>query len=354
MPDLFIKRKGKPVIIILFFVFAVVLSLLITPAAKLLHITDKPNYRKIHDKPIPKAGGIGIFIPVLLLEMVLFLFFRTYIALDDFKYLTIVFVTFILTVDGLIDDKLELRPKLKLCIQIAVTALTLCSGIRFSTFGIKVLDMLLTAVWIIGIINAVNLIDGLDGLAAGVAAISCIGFGCIGYTFGNITITLLSLAIIGGCLGFLKYNFRPARIFMGDTGSVPLGYNLAVIGILCGNTISGKTSIVIPVIILWIPIFDTLLTVARRVINHKPLFKPDRSHFYNLLVDLKGMGHRSIVLMIYVANTALAGLSCILSVSGGIWRIVSVCIIMAAACLFSIKTGFIHTDNDASSKNAKL
>lgn len=338
-------------ILVLELIFAFILSLIITPAARKLGIQDKPNYRKIHDKPIPKGGGIGIFIPVLLLELITFLFFKTYVALDAFQYFTVVIVTFVLSAQGLIDDKLELGPKIKLCIQIIVTALTLCSGVAFHTFGIEVLDLLLTAVWIIGIMNAVNLIDGLDGLAAGVAVISCAGFGLIGYAFGDITITLLSAVIIGGCLGFLKYNFRPAKIFMGDTGSVPLGYNLAIIGILCANAVSGKTSVIIPVMMLGIPIFDTLLTVARRAINHKPIFKPDRSHFYNLMIDLKGLGHKNTVIIIYAANTALAALSGIIAFSDGIWRIASVCIIFAAACLFSIKMGFIHTDSDVPSKN---
>ena len=317
-------------------------------------ITDKPNYRKIHDKPVPKGGGIGIFIPVLLLEATAFLFFRIYVTFDDFKYITIMSVTFVLLIEGLIDDKLELGSKPKLCIQIAVTVLTLCSGIRFHTFGIEVLDLLLTAVWIIGIINAVNLIDGLDGLAAGIAIISCFGFGVIGFAFGNITITLLTLIIIGGCLGFLKYNFRPAKIFMGDTGSVPLGYNLAVLGILCADAINAKTSVVIPMIMLGIPIFDTLLTIARRIIHHKPLFKPDRSHFYNLMIDLKGVGHKRTVLIIYALNAALAALSIALAFLNGIWRIVSVCLIIAVACFLSIKMGFIHTDSDASRKNSGI
>lgn len=338
-------------IIIIEFVVAFLLSLIITPLAGKLRILDKPNYRKIHDKPIPKGGGIGIFIPVLLLETVTFLFFRDYITLEAFKYFTIILVTFALSVQGLIDDKLELGSKLKLCIQIAVTVFTLISGIRFNTFGIEVLDLLLTAAWIIGIMNAVNLIDGLDGLAAGIAVISCVGFGFIGYAYGNITLILLPLIIIGVCLGFIKYNFSPAKIFMGDTGSVPLGYNLAVLGILCSNAICGKTSIIIPLIMLGVPIFDTLLTIVRRIINHKPVLKPDRSHFYNLMIDLKGLGHKSTVLIIYAVNIILAVLASVFVFLDDIWRIASILIIVAAACLFSIKMGFIHMKSDVSFKN---
>ncbi|HYE11479.1 MAG TPA: MraY family glycosyltransferase [Patescibacteria group bacterium] len=331
--------------IIINFALAIALSLVITPAAIKLNILDKPNYRKIHDKPIPKGGGIGIFIPAVFLELSTFLFFNTSVMLDVFKFFTIMFVTFALMLAGIIDDKLELRPKAKLYIQIIVTILTLSSGIRFHTFDIKALDLLLTAAWIIGIVNAVNLIDGLDGLAAGVAVISCVGFSLIGFAYGDKTITVLSLIIIGGCLGFLKYNFRPAQIFMGDTGSVPLGYTLAIIGILCENAARGKASIIISIIMLGIPIFDTLLTFVRRAIKHKPLFQPDRSHFYNLMIDLKGIEHKKTVLIIYAIHAVLAALSCILAFSSDGWRAVSFFLIIATACLLSKRMGFIKTDS---------
>lgn len=336
------------------FALAIVISLVITPAAIKLCILDKPNYRKIHDKPIPKGGGIGIFIPVILLELNTFIFFNTYITLDVIKYFTIMIVTFVLLIEGIVDDKLELGSKAKLCIQIIVTLLTLSSGIGFHAFGIEALDLLLTAAWIIGVMNAVNLIDGLDGLAAGVAAISCAGFSFIGYVYGDRTVTMLSLLIIGGCLGFLKYNFRPARIFMGDTGSVPLGYNLAIIGILCENVTGGKASIIVPVIMVGIPIFDTLLSVTRRVVNHKSIFQPDRSHFYNLMIDLKGIEHKNTVLIIYAINTALAVLSSILAFSNDLLRVASICTIIATACLLSKKMGFIKTDGVSYSNNVRL
>lgn len=330
---------------------AIILSLIITPTAIKLNILDKPNYRKIHAKPIPKGGGIGIFISVLLLELNMFLFFKNYIMPDAFKFLTIMLATAVLMLVGIIDDKLELRSRVKLCIQIIAAILTLSSGIRFHTFDIMALDLLLTAAWIIGIVNAVNLIDGLDGLAAGIAVISCIGFSIVGYAYKDNEITMLSLIIIGGCLGFLKYNFRPARIFMGDTGSLPLGYNMAVIGILCENAINSKASIIVPIIMLGIPIYDTILTFVRRIINHKPIFQPDRSHFYNLIIDFKGIKHKDTVLIIYAINAALVILSCILAFLSILWRAAFIFIIIAAACLLSKSMCFIKTDSGCCSKN---
>lgn len=325
-------------------VLAAILSLVITPAAIKLNILDQPNYRKIHDKPIPKGGGIGIFIPAVFLQLCILLFFNNYVRLDVLKHLTIISVTIALMLVGIIDDKQELESKAKLCFQIIITIFTLSSGIRFHTFDILALDLLLTGVWIIGIMNAVNLIDGLDGLAAGVAIISCVGFGIIGYVIGDKAVITLSLIIIGGCLGFLKYNFRPARIFMGDTGSVPLGYHLAIIGILCENATRGKASIIVPIIMLGIPIFDTLLAFTRRIANHKPIFQPDRSHFYNQMIDYKGIGHKNTVFIIYAIHAVIAALSCVLAFFDDGWRIASFFIIVATACLLSKRMGFIKTD----------
>lgn len=335
------------IILIICFAAAIILSLAITPAAIGLRILDKPDHRKIHDRPVPKAGGIGIFIPVIFIEAGAFLVFKDNLGLDSFRYFTIVFITLALLIAGTADDKLELRPKTKLMIQVAAAVLTLCPGIRFHTFGIEVLDMLLTGVWIIGIANAVNLIDGLDGLAAGIAVISCTGFSIVGFATGDSTSAFLSLVIMGACLGFLRYNFRPARIFMGDAGSVPLGYNLAIIGIFCENAVNGKFSAIIPIILLGIPIFDTLLTIARRYLNKKPIFQPDRSHFYNLIMDIKGMEHKSTVLLIYAINAVLAALSCILAFLNDGIRIASALILIAAACLLSKLMGFMKTDGIA-------
>lgn len=336
---------------IIFFAAAVILSMAITPAAIKLCILDKPDYRKIHDRPVPKAGGIGIFIPVLFIETSVFLFFNSFVALDAFRYFSIVFITSGLLIAGIVDDKLELGAKTKLMIQVTAAVLTVSSGIRFRLFDIEALDLFLTIVWIIGIVNAVNLIDGLDGLAAGTAVISCAGFGFVGFAGGDRSAVFLSLIIIGACLGFLRYNFRPARIFMGDAGSVPLGYNLAILGIFCENAMRGKASVIIPAIMLGIPIFDTLLTISRRYVNNKPIFQPDRSHFYNLMMDIRGMGHKSTVLIIYALNTVLAALSCMLAFLNDGYRIASICIIIAAACLLSRRMGFIKTDSSTGPGN---
>lgn len=327
------------------FTLAIVLSLAITPAAIKLCILDKPNYRKIHDKSIPKGGGIGIFIPVLLLVLVNILFFKDCVALDHLKYFTIWLVTLILMITGIIDDKLELGSTIKLIVQIIVVLATLLSGIRFHIFRMEFLDLMLTGCWIIGIINAVNLIDGLDGLAAGIAVIASAGFGIIGYAYGDMTIPLMSLIIVGACLGFLRYNFRPARIFMGDTGSVPLGYHLAILGILCANVVPGRTSLIIPIMLVGIPIFDTLLTIIRRALNHKPIFQPDRSHFYNLIIDIKGVDHKKTVMLIYVLNVILMGFAVLLAFINPIIRIAVMLTVALAACLISKSMGFIKIDD---------
>ncbi|OQB20514.1 MAG: putative undecaprenyl-phosphate N-acetylglucosaminyl 1-phosphate transferase [Firmicutes bacterium ADurb.Bin182] len=339
---------------IICFFAAGILSLIITPRARRLRIMDRPDYRKIHKEPIPKGGGIGIFIPVILLELAAFLIFKVYSAPESFRFLTVIFVTAALSATGLLDDKYDFNWKIKLGVQITLTIFTLAAGLKFHFFDFEALDIPLTALWILGITNAVNLLDGLDGLAAGVAVLSSAGFAFIGAVFQAHYLMLLSLTVAGACLGFLKYNFRPAQVFMGDAGSVPLGYNLAVLGILSGNAIGGSSAVIIPVLMLGIPIFDTLLTIVRRMVRHRPLFQPDRSHFYNLMIDISGIGHRNTVLVIYAVQAGLIVLSCGLVYSGSIWRVASIFIVAFIACFISKVSGFLKSDGDYKTEDGSI
>jgi len=330
-----------------------VLSLIVTPIAIRLGIMDNPDFRKIHNRPIPKAGGIGIFIPVVVFEMAALIsyeIFRTQVV-------QIMFVTIFLMITGIIDDRFDLSSKLKLAIHSLASLITVLMGIRFNISGLPIPDIIVTVIWISAIINAVNLIDGLDGLAAGITTISCAGFCTIGLIYNSSIIVFLSAAIVGSCLGFLKYNFRPAKIFMGDTGSIPLGYNLAVIGILCQNlivnvtsstkpmtVISGSTVLIIPAIILGVPIYDMTLSIFRRVVNRKPIFKPDRSHFYNLMMELKGLSHKKTVLAIYLVSFFLSCISILLVFLNSVLRVAVICVLTIAAAFLSYLLNFIRVD----------
>ncbi len=331
---------------IVYFILACILSLLIMPLAFKLNIIDKPNYRKIHTNPIPKGGGISIIIPIILIGLYKYSDFAKYSEGSFFssKYLAFFMIVMIFMIIGIIDDKIELHSKTKLFLQIILASITIIAGIQFEGFNFQYINMLVTFFWIIGIVNAVNLIDGLDGLAAGISLISNIGFFMIGYMLKNNAILFLSSIVIGSCLGFLKYNFHPAKIFMGDTGSLPLGYILAVLGIFVSNQIKGFTSIIPSAVILAVPIFDTLLSIIRRKINNKPILQPDRSHFYNLLMDQRNFSHRDTVITIYIINIILVFISALTAILSNMGRIILLALLIVISLICIRKMRFIRID----------
>lgn len=315
------------------------MSLTFTPIAIRLNILDKPNYRKIHTKPIPKAGGIGIFIPIIIIS---FWYYNRY-GLST-SQLSTFFILFYLMIVGIIDDKIELSSKTKLIFQILAGILSIYMNNMLKLTGIYIIDALLTVLWIVGIINAVNLIDGLDGLASGIGIVTSSAFAFIGYLTKDYILLYFSLAIVGSLLGFLKYNFMPAKIFMGDTGSLPLGYILSIFSIKCMNSIGGLSGVSFSIIVLGVPIYDTLLSILRRYLNRKPIFAPDRSHFYNLLMDVRGLEHKKTVFTIYVINIILIMLAVVLININVYLRVVEILAILAFTFISTYKLKFIKVD----------
>lgn len=313
-------------------------SLIIMPAVIKLNILDVPNERKIHNKPVPKAGGLGIFIPFLA-GMIWFEFFHT--KEITYQNITFIIITTMFVIIGVIDDKYELKARHKLILQMLFTCISMASGLMFRRFGW--FNIPVTFLWYIGIINGINLIDGLDGLAGGLAVISSLGFGFIGLLLGYPEIFIFSSFLIAGCLGFLTYNFHPAKIFMGDTGSLPLGYILASMGILVSNADKGINSLLLPGFILAVPIYDTLLSMVRRKINGKPIFAPDRSHFYNLLMDVHGVGHRSTVIIIYAINVIFTVVSLLFLYTGISFKILMIMFAGTMIIILSVKFRFVAT-----------
>lgn len=338
------------IIIYLYLLVSLISSVLIIPAVIKLQILDLPNERKIHSKVMPKAGGLGIFIPVI------FLLLYNYAVKSNTHYNDYIVISsslLILMITGLIDDKKDISAKKKLLFQLIASVITVFSGIRFYIFSNIIADYILSIIWIVGIINAVNLIDGLDGLAAGIGIISCGCFCILGYKYDAYIIKLISLMLIGSSSGFLFYNFRPAKIFMGDTGSLPLGYILAVLGLFSTKRIGGFTSIYIPIIILGIPIYDTLLSIFRRKINNRSIFAPDRNHFYNLLMDIKGLSHVKTVLTLYAISAILCFVSLYMLSINNLYKTILFCLIIFISIIFTQKLGFIHVDDINNKTEAK-
>lgn len=267
---------------------------------------DMPNARKIHKKPIPRLGGLGIYFGFLLGYM---LFGKESIQMNS-----ILIGSFIIVVTGVIDDIKPIPAKYKFFSQlIGAAIIPLYGGIvlkDISAFGLYmqfgIFSYPITILFIVAIINCINLIDGLDGLAGGLSSIYFLTVGIIALIMGNSTglDIVLTFIMLGSTLGFLVHNFNPAKIFMGDSGSMFLGYIIAVIALLGFKNIT-FTSFIIPVFLLAIPILDTLFAILRRVINHKPISRPDKSHIHHQLLNMK-FSQKTTVLIIYAIDILFA------------------------------------------------
>ncbi|MGH2733325.1 MAG: glycosyltransferase family 4 protein, partial [Actinomycetota bacterium] len=327
-----------------------VTSYLVTPAvlgfARKRGAVDLPNPRKVHALPTPTLGGAAIFLGFLAAFAVASSlapfrqFFRPLLIWPPSEAVAIVIGTTVIFIVGLIDDLRGLRPPVKLAGQVLAAGFVFLQGVRLEWFRLPPLGTLslgasdsaiLTIVWIVVIVNAVNLIDGLDGLATGITSIAAGTFFVYSYEISRSlavteqleqTAPLISIVVMGAGLGFLRHNFNPARIFMGDSGSMALGFLLAtatVVGVgrsspdnLLSESVIFYLPVVIPLIILAIPILDTVLAVARRARRGNHIFQADKEHLHHRLLEI-GHGHRQAVLILYAWTAVIAGLGLALS-----------------------------------------
>lgn len=306
-----------------------IMSLIITPLIIKMSIkikaTDKPNHRKVHKDPIPTLGGLSIFLSFLVGLAIL--------QPTSPYHLTIICGALIIIAFGCIDDLYELSPKVKFAGQIAAALLVVFLGglqVEFVNlpFGGQVefgfLSSIVTLLWIVGITNAINFIDGLDGLAGGVSAIALATIAVMAMIMGNVYVATMALILFFSTLGFLRYNFYPAKIFMGDTGALFLGYMIAVLALLGFKNVT-IISFIIPVFILGVPISDTLLAMVRRVINNRPISSPDSSHLHHRLLKL-GLTHKQTVLIIYMLS-GMFSIAAILFSMTTVWGSVAILVI---------------------------
>ena len=299
------------------FILALAISFACTPAVRMLAIkikaVDVPkDNRRMHKVPIPRMGGLAIFAGFLV--SVLF-----FVPLGT-EFRSILIGALILVVLGIIDDIVALKPRTKFAGQIIAALIPALSGVsihgivnpfvpgQYSTLGIFSIPF--TVIWIVGITNAVNFIDGLDGLACGVSAIATVTMFIIAVLFGETYIALMMAALAGACLGFLPYNMNPAKIFMGDTGSMFLGYILATVSIQGLFKFYAVISFAVPFILLGLPIFDTGFAIVRRLLKGQSPLQADRGHVHHRLIDL-GFDQKQSVAILY-AFSALMGLTAVI------------------------------------------
>ncbi|NLC10635.1 MAG: undecaprenyl/decaprenyl-phosphate alpha-N-acetylglucosaminyl 1-phosphate transferase [Firmicutes bacterium] len=292
--------------------FALILTPFALRLACRIGALDKPGGRKIHKEPKPLLGGLAVFL-AFWLSVAIFLPFLG----GGRELLGLFFGTTIILVLGIVDDLKRLSYKIKFAGQALAVLVVLLFNIRIQflnlpfqgTIFLGAFVIPLTVLWLVGVTNAVNLIDGVDGLASGVAAINAVVIAYL--TWGEIPlVTFMALALAGAVLGFLPYNFSPAKIFLGDAGSLFLGFTLAVLAIMGLTKQVTFTTLLVPVLVLGLPIADTLFAILRRLKNKKPVFQADRGHLHHKLLDW-GLSTRQTVLLLYLSS-GYFGLSAIL------------------------------------------
>ena len=315
--------------VLLALLISFLISFILTPFARRLaiktHALDIPrDDRRMHSKAMPLLGGLAIFVAMsltlLAVKFVLLPMVIEYLEANTIKYnlaeinmgikkLNAVLVGGILIfIVGLVDDYNGMKAWVKFICQIGCASVVYMMGIRVDLlfghhFGAgttwsMVISFVVTIIWIVGITNTINLIDGLDGLAAGVCAIASIAIAYTAYIHGMYAVTLAMLALAGSALGFLPFNFNPAGIFMGDSGSLYLGFMLATISIIGPVKSATIVATIVPVLVLGLPIFDVAFAILRRLVNKKPIMSADKAHLHHRLID-SGMGVKRSVLMLY-------------------------------------------------------
>lgn len=344
------------VLCIIAFVLSFFISFFMTPTAKKFAFkvgaVAKPRKRDMHKKPIPRMGGIAIVSGFMFTLFVTLPFMPGALNFKQIAGITI--GSGLIFLLGLFDDIYELSAKLKLFVQILAAAVVAFSGVRVEALNIpffansqlilNALSIPFTIVWIIGITNAVNFIDGLDGLAAGISSIASLCLMLLSIYTGYPLAVLLTATLAGSCLGFLPYNFNPASIFMGDTGSTFLGFTLGVTSILGLLKSYTLVTIIIAVLVLGLPIFDTTFAVIRRLLAGRSIMSPDRGHLHHRLVD-KGYSQKRAVFTLY-GISGIFGLSAIALVRHELKFILGVFFIMGLLFYFNIKKFKTTSDRD--------
>lgn len=358
---------------IILFALAFIVAFSSTPAVRKLafkiRAVDIPkDTRRMHNKPIARLGGIAIFLGfvVSLMFGVVSTFLGASGILPDRELLGLLIGALIIVGIGIVDDIKQLGARFKLVFQIiAALCVVFISNTRitnltnpFASEGVSQLNditsYVITVLWIIGITNAINLIDGLDGLAAGVSSISYLSLFFISILNGESSDATIIAILAGATLGFLPYNFNPAKIFMGDTGSTFLGFTLAVVSIQGMIKTYAAFSIAIPLLVLGLPLFDTISTIIRRILKRKPIMQPDREHLHHRLIDM-GLSQKQSVGVMYTASAVLGLCAVVLTdrgVIGAIVLIASVSIFIIAGAKYMSEMEDIEVEEKEESKRS--
>lgn len=335
-----LKVYGFPLLL------AALISYVLTPYIKTLAFKigaiDKPDNRKVHKKIMPRLGGLAIYIAFMVgvissLEL-------------TWDIVGILIGGTVIVIVGVLDDKYQLPAKVKLLGQIVAACILVLFDIRIEWLnnpfgGYFYLDTFisvpLTIFWVISFTNVVNLIDGLDGLAAGVSAIASVTVILVAVQMGYFHIAVMTAALAGGIIGFIRYNFNPATIFMGDTGSMFIGYMLAAVSVYGAVKTAATIALIVPAIALGLPIMDTAFAIMRRYTNGRPIFQPDKGHLHHRLLAM-GMNQKQAVLLMYGISAVLGIAAVLWAEVDGFYAALIIAVIITAVAVGAKKIGILN------------
>lgn len=342
---------------IVVFLVALVVTLLTTPLARKIAIrldaVDYPNARRVNKEPIPRMGGIAVLLALIAAMAAQALGSRLFgwasfvdtRALAQLNYFMLALAFFIAFGTGFIDDLFDLSPKQKLVGQTLASVVAAAGGLVIGDVvhpvgpGELTLGWIaypVTVVYLVSFLNIVNLIDGLDGLATGITGISAFTMFVHSILAGRVDAALLSCALAGACMGFLRYNFHPASIFLGDCGSHLLGFTLGTISLLAVRRVAAITTLVVPLVIAGIPILDTLSAVIRRRRAHVSMGTADRGHIHHRLIAA-GFGQTQAVLLVYAWTAFLCAGSILMTQVNAWLRAILLFILVGVSFLFAMR-----------------
>ncbi len=301
--------------------------------------------RRVHNHPIPRMGGLAIFLGFLLSVL---LFVPMSRPLEG-----VLLGSVIIVATGAVDDVVSLKAWVKLLLQIAAACVAVYYGVRIEVLGnlnifssndyvtLASWSVPITVLWIVGITNSVNLIDGLDGLAVGVSTISSLTMLVIALLVADSSVAVVLAALVGACIGFMPYNLNPAKIFMGDTGSLLLGYVLATMSVLGLFKFYALVSFAVPVLAIAVPLFDTIFAFFRRLIHGQNPMHPDRGHFHHRLIDM-GLSQKQAVAVLYTISAILGLAAVVITTSGELKALILILGFCLCAFVWAAVYGKLH------------
>lgn len=334
---------------------ALVISFAMTPAVKRfaqrVGAIDNPGEaRRVHDHPIPRMGGLAIFLGFIIAVL---LFAQITVQVRG-----ILLGAILIVVCGAVDDIISLRAWIKFLVQIAAAVIAVLHGVVIqvlmnpNVFAAKehlilgIFSVPITIIWIVAITNSVNLIDGLDGLAVGVSTISSVTMFIIALLVSQGNVMVIMAALAGACIGFLPYNRNPAKIFMGDTGALLLGYILSTMSVLGLFKFYAVVSFAVPFLVLAVPFFDTAFAFFRRLFKGQNPMKPDRGHFHHRLIAL-GLSQKQAVFILYGVSAVLGMCAVVISASGKLKILILILAILVAAGIVAYAMKSLHSSGAA-------